>query len=109
MGKGAFLHHQQMAVFIDSLKKVYANSKFTSKIVVTWSIFYNSKPSDKAILLTFVPKNYGLRTPLDRHFTNTVHAYGTVYLCYWAIPVNKDTPPWKNNIVFPPMTIIETT
>ena len=25
----------------------------------------------------------------------------------WAIPVNKDTPPWKNTITFPPMIIIK--
>ena len=48
-----------------------------------WS-FSNSKPSDIAILLTFAPKKYRLRVPLDHHFTNAVHAYGTVYFCYYS-------------------------
>ena len=80
MGKGTFLHHQQMAVFVNSLDQtVDANREIIS---YSWSLSFST--SIPAILLIFGLKMCHLRALLCRHCTIYVHAYGTVYLSYYG-------------------------
>ena len=93
MGKGAFLHHQQMAVFIDSLdQKVYANGKFTS---YSWSL-------GPFLILNQVTKLYFLPlcqkiTVWAPHSTAILQILFThMALCTFAITVGRDLKPHRS-------------
>ena len=92
MGKGAFLHHQQMAIYINSLdQKVYTNDEFTS---YSWSL-------GPILTLNQVTKLYCLPlcqtiTVWGPHSTAILQIPFThMALCTFAITVDHDLKPHR--------------
>ena len=92
MGKGAFLHHQQMAVFVGSLgQKVAASSKFSSYL---WSV-------GPFITLHQVTKLYCLPSGQKcaiwgpRSAAIIQNTFSHMALCTWAISTGHDLKPHR--------------